>query len=531
MGPVSDLQIVLAALFVSAAGLNAIANWLKVPYPIPLVIGGLLLGLIPGIPDIQLDPDLVLLVFLPPLLYSSAFFFDLRALRGDARVISLNAIGLVLATTVGVAWLAHALIDLPWAMAFALGAIVSPTDPAAATAIMRRVGAPRRMVNILEGESLFNDATALVAFKVALAAAVGGSVSAGHTLLDFFVEAGGGLAVGLAAGWVIGEVRRRVTDINTELTISLFSAYGAFIPANELGLSGVLAVVACGVYLGFRAPAIASPESRIQADGLWSVLAFLLNAALFILVGLQLRTIVDGLGGRPAGETIAYAAAVCATVIGVRFLWTQITTWLIRALDRRPSQVPRRAGWRTRVVVSWSGMRGAVSLAAALSLPIHTNSGAPLPGRALIQFITFALILVTVVGEGLTLPTLIRRLGVLEDGAEEEQEEVHARLVIARAALDRVSELEGEEWTRDASVERVRRLYEFRQRRFKIRAGKIEDEDGLEDNSLRYQRMMHEVYAAQRQALVQLRDAGKISSAAMRTVERELDLEESRLEV
>ena len=317
----SDLQIVIAALFVAAAGLNALANWLEVPYPIPLVIGGLALGLVPGIPDIQLDPELVLLVFLPPLLYASAFFADLRSLRSDARVISLSAIGLVLATAGAVAVIGHEVIGLPWAMSFALGAIVSPTDPAAATAIMRRVGAPRRMVNILEGESMFNDATALVAYKVAVAAAIGESVSAGHTILAFFGDVGGGIAIGLAVGWLIGEIRKRVNDINTELTISLFSAYGAFIPADQLGVSGVLAVVACGAYLGFRAPEIASPESRMLAYGMWSVITFLLNATLFILIGLQLPAIVDGLSGLPAGEVIGYAAAVCATVIAVRFAW------------------------------------------------------------------------------------------------------------------------------------------------------------------------------------------------------------------
>ena len=241
--------------------------------------------------------------------------------------------------------------------------------------------------------------------------------------------------------------------------------------------------------------------------------------------------IVDGLSGRPAGEVIGYAAAVCAAVIVVRFLWNFIVTFLIRAIDRRPSQVARRTGWRNRVVGSWAGMRGAVSLAAALALPLRTHAGAPLPGRELIQFITFALILVTVVGQGLTLPWLIRRLGAVEDGTEEEREELRARLVIARAALDRVGELEGEDWTRDATVERVRRLYEFRQRRFKIRAGKIEDEDGLEESSLAYQRMMHEIYAAQRDALVELRNSRQISSDVMRRVEHELDLEESRLEV
>jgi Na+/H+ antiporter len=528
---VGDLQIVIAALFVSAAGLNAVANWLKVPYPIPLVIGGLALGLVPGIPDVHLDPDLVLLVFLPPLLYSSAFFADLRSLRADARAISLNAIGLVLATAGAIAVIAHEMIGLPWAMSFVLGAIVSPTDPAAATAIMRRVGAPRRMVNVLEGESLFNDATALVAYKVAVGAAVGAGVSASDTTLQFFGDVAGGIAIGLAVGWAIAEVRKRVTDVNTELSISLFSAYGAFIPAAELGFSGVLAVVTCGVYLGFRAPEIASPESRMQSYAMWSIITFLLNATLFILIGLQLPVIVDGLGGRSAGEVLGYAAVVCAAVIAVRFLWNFIVTFIVRAVDRRPSQLARRASWRSRVVGSWAGMRGAVSLAAALALPLHTDAGAPLPGRDLIQFITFALILVTVVGEGLTLPWLIRRLGVVEDGTDEESEEIRARLVIARAALDTVDGLEGADWTRDDTIERVRRLYEFRRRRFKIRAGKIEDEDGLEQSSLAYQRLMHEIYAAQRLELVRLRNAREISAEVMRRVERELDLEEQRLEV
>jgi Na+/H+ antiporter len=528
---VGDLQIVIAALFVSAAGLNALANWINVPYPIPLVLGGLLLGLLPGIPDIELNPELVLLVFLPPLLYSSAFFADLRALRQDARVISLQAIGLVLATAAAVAVVAHQYIGLPWAMCFALGAIVSPTDPAAATAIMRRVGAPRRLVNILEGESLFNDATALVVYRIAVSAAVGATVSAGDGIFEFFRDAGGGIVIGLVVGWLIATVRKRVTDINTEMTISLASAYGAFIPADALHLSGVLAVVSCGVYLGFRAPEIASPESRMQSYSLWSILTFLLNAALFILIGLQLPTIVDGLEGSSAGEVVGYAAAVCATVIVVRFAWGFIVTSLIRAIDRRASQVARRAGWRTRVIGGWSGMRGAVSLAAALALPPTTHAGDALPGRELIQFITFSLILVTVLGQGLTLPWLIRRLGVIEDGTEEQNEELRARLVIARAALDRVDELENEAWTRDATIERVRRLYEFRQRRFKAQAGKIDGTEDIEESSLAYQRMMHEIYSAQRAALVGLRDSRQISSDVMRRVERELDLEESRLEV
>src|SRR5262245_38641590 len=530
MEPMGDLQIVLAALFVSAAGLNALANWLEVPYPIPLVIGGLVIGLLPGIPDVELDPDLVLLVFLPPLLYSSAFFADLRTLRNDARVITINAIGLTLATAAVVGVIAHELIDLPWAMSFALGAIVSPTDPVAATSIMRRVGAPRRLVNIIEGESLVNDAAALVAYKVAVAAAIGEGVSASHSVLGFFGDAAGGIAIGFVVGEAIAEIRKRVNDVNTEVTISLFTAYGAFIPADQLGVSGVLAVVACGLVLGFRAPEIASPESRMQGFALWSILTFLLNAALFILIGLQLPAIVDGLSGEPAGQVVGYAAIVCFAVVALRFIWNNVMTVAIRTLDRRESQLARRANWRIRAIGGWSGMRGAVSLAAALALPLTTDAGEPLPDRDLIQFIAFAVILFTLVGQGLTLPWLIRRLGVIDDGSEEENEELKARLVIARAAIDRVGELEDEEWTREETITRVRQLYEFRRRRFKMRAGKIDD-DGLEDRSLAYQRLMHEIYGAQRRELIRLRNQRVISSDVMRRIERELDLEESRLEV
>jgi Na+/H+ antiporter len=530
---VNELQIFLAALFVSAALLNSIANWLNVPYPIPLVLGGLGLGLIPGIPDVHLEPDLVLVVFLPPLLYAAAFFSDLRALRADARVITLNAIGLVLATAAGVAVVAHHVVGLSWQAAFVLGAVLSPTDPVAATSVMRRVGAPRRLVNVVEGESLVNDATALVAFKVAVAVAVGESVSATDTILDFFWDVAAGVAIGFAVGWTISEIRKRVTDVNTELTISLFSAYGAFIPADQLGVSGVLAAVTCGLVLGFRAPEIASLESRLQGYALWSILTFLLNATLFILIGLQLPTIVDGLSGIPAGEVLGYAAAVCAAVIAIRFFWNFLITAVIRAIDRRPAQRARRVGWRVRVVGGWAGMRGAVTLAAALAVPLETNAGDPFPGRDLIQFIAFAVILVTVVGQGLSLPWLIRKLGVVEEGAEEANEELKARLVIARAALDRVDELEAEDWTRDDTLERVRGLYRFRQRRFKAQAGKLDDADadGIEERSLAYQQLMHEIFAAQRAELVRLRNQREISSEVMRRVERELDLEESRLEV
>ncbi len=526
-----DFEIVLAALFVAVAGLNAIARWLSVPYPIPLVLGGLVLGLVPGIPEIELDPDLVLVVFLPPLLYAAAFFSDLRALRGNIRPLSLAAIGLVLLTTGVVAVLGHEVIGLSWPLAFALGAIVSPTDPVAATTIMRRLGAPRRVVNFVEGESLVNDATALVAYRIAVAAAVGGSFSAVDAGLEFLGAAAGGIAIGLAIGFVVGEIRRRLDDTPTEVTISLLTAYAAFIPADALDLSGVLAAVTTGIYLGWIAPDIASPQTRLQSFAVWEILVFLLNATLFILIGLQLPVITDGLDAYSMGELFGYAALVCAAVIATRFAFVFTVPYLIRALDRRPEQRARRVGARERVVSAWSGMRGAVSLAAALALPLETDAGAPLPDRDLLLFITFALILVTVVGQGLTLPALIRRLDVQEDGAEEAAEEARARYVAAGAALDRLDELEGEDWTRDDTMDRARRLLQFRQRRVKVRTGKIEDEDGLEERSIAYQRLMRELYIAQRHAVVQLRNSGEISNDVMHRIERELDLEDSRLEI
>jgi Na+/H+ antiporter len=528
---VEDLELVLIALFVSVAGLNALATWLHVPYPILLVLGGLALAVIPGVPEVELDPDLVLIVFLPPLLYSASFFADLRALRSDARVISLLSIGLVLATTVLVAVVAHEVIGMPWAVAFALGAIVSPTDPVAAVAIMSRLGAPRRIRNVVEGESLVNDASALVIYKVAVAAAVGESFSVVEAGAEFIGAAVGGVAIGLAVGYVVAELRRRLDDLPTELTISLFTGYAAFVPADALGLSGVLAAVTTGLYVGWRAPEIASAQTRLQGYALWEMLTFLLNASLFVLIGLQLPVVTEGLSGIPLSEAVGYAALVAAVVIATRLIWNVTTTALIRAIDRRPSQRERRAPWRARMIGVWAGMRGAVSLAAALALPLETDAGAPLPYRELILFITFGVILVTVVGQGLTLPLLIRRLGVAEDGSEEEHEELRARFAAASAALERLELLREEEWTRDESIERASNLYRFRKRRFATRAGKLADEDGIEDRSLSYQRMMHFVYQAQREALVQLRNDGTISAVVMRRVEREVDLEESRLEV
>jgi CPA1 family monovalent cation:H+ antiporter len=518
------IETIIVSLLVAVVVLGALATRIGVPYPILLVLGGLVLGFVPGIPNVRLAPELVLVVFLPPLLYSAAFFADLRELRADMRPITLLSTVLVLVTASAVAVTAHALVSgLPWAACFALGAIVAPTDPAAATTIARRMNVPRRIVNILEGESLVNDATALVAFRIAVGAIGGGAFSILDAGFEFVAGAAGGAAIGLAVARVIAEVRRRLDDPPVEITVSLLTGYAAYVPADAIGASGVIAAVTAGVAVGWWAPGIATPLVRQQGFAMWTTLTFLLNALLFVLVGLQLPTVLSGLRGEPPLFLVSVAGAVSAVVVGTRILWGLTTPYVIRALDRRPSQRLRRSDWRARMVIGWSGMRGAVSLAAALALPPDT------PQRDLLVFITFAVILATLVLQGLTLPAVIRALGVHDDGSEG-HEELRARLAATQAALARIEELAAEDWTRDDTAGRMAALYRYRIRRLKARAGKIED-DGYEDRSEAYQRMVREVLEAQRHAIVELRNDGVISNQVMHRIERELDLEDQRLEI
>jgi CPA1 family monovalent cation:H+ antiporter len=523
-------ELVIAGLLVAVAGLSALARRLSVPYPIMLVVGGALLGFVPGLPAVHLDPELVLVVFLPPLLYGESIFANFNDLRANLRALTLSTVGLVLVTMCAVAWAAHVLIpELGWAPAFVLGAIVSPTDPLAAATIMRRLGAPRRMVSSIEGEGLFNDATALVAYRAAVAAVVVGSFSLADAGLKFVLGAVGGVAIGIAVGWIVAEIRKRTTDAQVSITISLLSGYAAFVPADLIGASGVLATVTAGIYMGIRGPQILPARTRLQGYFVWDILDFIINALLFVLIGLQLRVVVEGLTGYSARTLGGYALAVAGVVVGIRLVWFFTVPYLIRAVDRRPAQRARRVGAGWRLVLAWSGMRGAVSLAVALALPFTTAAGAGFPQRDLIVFLTFAVIVCTLVVQGLSLPTLIRCLGVRTDGTEAE-EEIRARLVTTKAAIAQIDALAGEEWTRDETVERMRALYEYRRRRFAARAGKIED-DGYEDRSLAYQQMVQLVLKAQRDALLAMRSNGDLSNETMIRILRELDLEESRLEI
>jgi len=526
---VGKAELLIGGLLVAIAGLGALARRLSIPYPIVLVVGGVVFGFIPGVPTVKLDPNVVLVVFLPILVYSSAFFANLGDIRRYLRSITLSSVGLVLVTMTAVAFVAHDIVGMAWAPAFVLGAIVSPTDPLAAGIIMRSLDVPRRIVSSVEGEGLFNDATALVAYRVAIVAAVSGSFSLGHATVSLIGSAAGGVAIGLVVGWIVAEVRKRTPDPEISVTISLVSGYAAFVPANALGASGVLAAVTTGIYMGVRGPSIIPARVRLQGNFSWEILDFLINSALFVMVGLQLRQIVQELSGHSASKLVGWALVISGATVVIRFVWLFTVPYLIRALDRRPRQRELRASARERIVIGWSGMRGAVSLAAALAVPLTIDGGARFPDRDLIQFLTFTVILATLVVQGLSLPVLIRRLGISDGGAAAE-EELRARLVATKAALAQIDALRAEDWTRDDTLDRLHNAYDYRKRRLSARAGKIED-DGYEDRSLAYQQVVQMILAAQRDALVNLRRDGTISNETLNRIIRELDLEESRLEI
>ena len=519
----------LALLLAVGLLLLAVSQFVRIPYPIVLVLGGAVIGFIPGAPTVTLSPDLVLVAVLPPLLYGGAFFTSLRELRANVKAIGLLAVGLVLVTMLAVAAVAHEVIPgLAWPQAFVLGALVSPTDPTAASAIAERLGLPRKLVALIEGESLVNDGTALVAYRFAVAAVVTGSFSLMEASWRFVVSVAGGIAVGLVVGWLIRQLRRRLDNPPVEITVSLLSGYFAYLPARAIDVSGVLAAVTVGIYMGWHTPELTTPQTRLQGVAVWEIVFLLLNGLLFALVGLQLPHILDSLSGRSTAELLGYAAVVSLVVIGARIAWL-LGTYLVARLSARARKDDPAPSWQAKAVVSWSGMRGAVSLAAALALPLTTDAGRPFPDRNLIIFLTFGVIFATLVLQGLTLAPLIRVLDLEEDGLVE-KEEAKARIRAAEAAVARLDELVDEDWVLEDTAERMRGLYEFRQRRFRSRFDP--DGDGsTEERSLAYQRLRRELLDAERQAVEELRRQGAIGDDIMRRVVRDLDLEDQRLDV
>jgi len=527
-----DHPILLLLLLVATGAFLVVAYLTKLPYPIWLVIGGAVIGFIPAVPNAALKPDLVLVLLLPPLLWSAAFFSSVRDLRADAGPISFLAIGLVLATTLGLAVIGHEVVGLSWEVSFVLGAVLSPTDPVAATAIGRRVGAPPRIVTVVEGESLLNDSTALVAYKFAIAAVLAGGFSLSDAAAEFVVDVVAGVAVGLAVGWAGLQLLRRLDDAPTEIALTLLIPYVAYLPCEEFGVSAVLAAVSAGLFLGWNAPRLFSPPTRIQAYSFWEILVFGINATLFMLLGLELPAVFDGIEGMPVMTVVGNAAVVVAGVIAVRFLWVFGTAGL-RGAVRRARRLPRsESQWRQRTLVAWTGMRGAVSLATALAIPVALDDGTPFPNREMVIFLAYVTILATVLGQGLTLPWLIRRLGLAGVGVDREAaSEREARLAAVDAALDRIDELRDEDWVPTDQLGRVEFVYEARRRRL---ADQMEPVAGEEPGRRAeawdgMARVRRELQDAQRERILELRNEGVINDEIMRKIERDLDLEDVRL--
>ncbi len=528
--PVTDVSAevgLILGLLVAMTALVGLAGRLSLPAPIVLVVGGLAIGFVPGLPDIALDPDLVLFVLLPPLLLSAAYTTSLRDVRTYAWPIASLSIGLVVATICAVAVMAHAVIPgMGWPVAFALGAIVAPPDAVAATSITSRLGVPRRLAVILEGESLVNDATALTTYRIAVAAAIaaGGSafslIDAGR---DFLVAGAGGVLLGWAIAHGMLRLNRVIEDPGIAITVSFLAPYAAYLVADEAGTSGVIAVVVYGLIQGWRDDSLAV-RVRVQGTVIWSQVTFLLTGLVFVLIGLQLPGILDGITEQSIPALLGYAALVSATVVAVRIVWNAVIPWVVRPITRN---FYAALSWPELTVVGWAGMRGVVTLAAALALPLTTDDGAPFPQRDLVIFLAFSVILTTLIVQGLTLPLVIRRLGVTGDDGEERVRN-KANIVALRAALDRLDELEGDGAAGDA-VDDIRSHYENRLRVYRDGFKGRSDPDATRRHK-DFGQLKTELIRAEADAISRLRDEEYFSDDILREIRRDLDLERLRLD-
>lgn len=502
-------------------GLELLARRMRMPPAAAFILGGIALALIPGVPDIELDPDLALVLFLPPLLLSSAYFTVWRDFRANLRIILQLAVGAVAFTTLGVGIVAHWVEpSLPWAACFALGAIVSPSDTVAAKAVLQGLSLPPRITVLLEGESLVNDASGLVLYRFAVAAALTGTFDAGRAALSFGTLALGGVFAGIAFGWFVTILLGRLRDPTLSVIASFLAAWAAYIGGEALHVSGVLATVACGLVMGWRQHTVLSAVTRTQAFAVWRVVGFILESLIFILIGLSLRSVVQRLGGswEAIGLLLPAASAIIAAVILTRFIWifpaTYLPRFLVPALRRRdpypPVSVP--------IVMSWAGMRGVVSLAAALALPTA------FPGRDFIIATTFAVILVTVLVQGATLAPLIRvlRLGGFSLTPATSLSEAEARARMTAAQLEEVERQSAS----DGETHRHPRLVE----QYRYRAGAAarfsEAAGGLAGQRREHFTVVLAAVAAGRVEILRLHRTGSIHDTVLHTLEHELDLEE-----
>ncbi len=529
------LEILVFVILGFIAVFAVVAKWLRQPYPIVFLLGGIVLAMIPGMPTVQLAPDLVFLVFLPPLIFGDGYVTDWRDFKRYIQPISFLATGLVIATSVSVAYVAHWLIGLPLTVGFVLGAILSPTDTVATDAIAEATNLPRRIEIILGGESLVNDATGLVLYKFAVGAVVAGTFSFTLAFGQFLYVAIVGVAIGIIGGAVISRVGRwlfdtGLTDDTVSTVITLVSPYLVYLLADRVAASGVLAAAAGGIYVSRKGGGFYTAGSRIVGRSVWNTMFFLFNGALFIILGLQLRTILRELQIFPAATLAVYGGTIALTVIVSRLVWVAIISrarrWFDRDIERREGPTPP-VSWT--FILGWAGMRGIVSLAAALAIPETVAPGVPFPGRDLIQFITFVTILTTLIGQGLTLPIFIRMFNV-HDANVSEQEIEMARLRVSEAGLRRLEVLEPS-FVSPAHWEiagKLRSRYEEQTIHYRAHV----EGTGMDGDELRHditRGLVREVLTAERTMLDDLRRRGNVSDTIYRRLQYDIDLEESLL--
>src|SRR5438094_1961067 len=522
---VGKTELILICL-VAVALLAIVARKLRIPYPILLTIGGGVLALIPGLPAIHLDPKLVFNLFLPPLIYPAGGYTSWRDFRTNLRPIIFLATVLVLVTMAATAYVFHALVGLPLAVGFVFGALISPPDAVAALSVTQNLRVPRKIIVILEGESLVNDATSFISFRFAVAAAMTGSFSLGQASLRFLLVAAGGVCVGLAVGWLATQVQKRLDDPPVQTMFSLLTPYVAYFSGEKLHVSGILAVVIAGMYYGWRVPRILSGRMRLQAVPVWEMVLFILNGILFMLIGLQLPQVIRALPPGSAFQVATLAVLVLLVIVLVRFGWIFAATYLPRFFSRtlrRKNRIP----WQQTALMAWTGMRGADSLAGALAIPFLLPNGEPFPGRNLILLVTFCVIFATLVLQGLTLAPLVHWLKVVDDRVTEKEERL-ARLKANEAALARLEAIESSNRARPKTVERLRSEYEDRIRQLRSEAPPEESVSRLFSED--FEELAREVLQTERDTVIELRNEEAINDQALRRIQRDIDLAEARLQ-
>ncbi len=520
------IELIIVLLFMVLV-LAVIAFRVGIPYPMVLLIGGTVIAFTPGMPSVTLDPELVFVLFLPPILFSAAYFTSWRDFKANHRPIGLLAVGGVLATMSIVAVIARVLIpEMSWPVAFVIGAIVSPPDAVAATSIFQRLGVPHRTVTILEGESLVNDASALIAYRFAVAAVIAGTFSIWEASIQFVLVAIGGVILGLAAGWMMGRVVRWIPDPSLIIATTLISPLGIYLLAESIHVSGVLATVAAGLTYSRIQSSGTTPEARSGGKAVWTTGILLVNCLVFILMGLQVGEIVDALPSDSLATLLGQGLVVSLTVIVARFLWVYPATYLPRLLSSRlraADPLPRQAAI---FIISWSGLRGIVSLASALALPLTLDNGEPFPFREETVFITFVVIVVTLLGQGLPLPWLLDKLDFHDDG-KLDSEFISARRLAANTIVSRLDELQPEPWVPLGHVIELRTRFTHSLEHLP-ESGRVEDYDS--DHIESHDRLRHDVIGAARTAVLDARNRGEIGDEARLRVEQELDFELLRTE-